>query len=140
MCSSDLDGVDRGAHVFRDGDLYLLRAGDLRREAGYLCLEQALGATSAATVFLLADLEGILDRLGDRGYRVANLEAGMAGGRLYLFAYGFGFGATGLTFYDDEVIRAFSPEADGRACMLVVAVGESPRLRRDLERGRNHDV
>ena len=134
---NNADGLDRGAYAFRDGDLRLLRSGDLRREAGFLCLEQALGATSAASVFLLADLEGILDRLGDRGYRVANLEAGIAGGRLYLAAYGHGFGATGLTFYDDEVIRAFSPEADGKACLLAVAVGDSPRLRRDLERGRS---
>jgi SagB-type dehydrogenase family enzyme len=137
---NNADGLDRGAYVLRDGDLHLLRDGDLRREAGYLCLEQALGATSAATAFLLADLEGILDRLGDRGYRVANLEAGMAGGRLYLSAYGLGFGATGLTFYDDEVVRAFSPEADGKACLLVVAVGDSARLRRDLQRRRTNDA
>jgi SagB-type dehydrogenase family enzyme len=137
---NNADGLDRGAYAFRDGDLRLLRRGDLRREAGYLCLEQALGATSAATVFLLADLEGILDRLGNRGYRVANLEAGMAGGRMYLASYGLGFGATGLTFYDDEVVRAFSPESDGKGCLLVVAVGDSPRLRRDLEGRRSNDA
>ena len=137
---NNADGLDRGTYVFHGGDLHQVRDGDLRREAGYLCLEQALGATSAATVFLLADLEDILDRLGDRGYRVANLAAGMAGGRLYLSAYGFGFGATGLTFYDDEVVRAFSPDADEKACLLVVAVGDSPRLRRDLEGRPNNDV
>jgi hypothetical protein len=41
------------------------------------------------------------------------------------------FGATGLTFYDDEVERFFSPDAAGKGCMLIVAVGSSPRLNKD---------
>jgi SagB-type dehydrogenase family enzyme len=129
---NNVDGLDRGVYVWRDGELHLLVDGDLRREAGYLSLEQALGATSAATVFLMANLEAILDRLGDRGYRVANLAAGISGGWMYVAAYARGFGATGLTFYDDDVVRAFSPDAKGKSCLLVVAVGDSPRLRRDL--------
>jgi len=46
-------------------------------EAGFLCLEQELGATAAATHFLLADLPRTLDALGARGYRAAQLEAGI---------------------------------------------------------------
>ena len=49
-------------------------------------------------------------------------------GKVYLGAYAHRFGATGLTFYDDEVERFFSPDADGKSCMLVVTVGDSPRL------------
>jgi hypothetical protein len=71
-----------------------------------------------------------LGALGRRGYRAAQLEAGIVAGRIYLCAYADHFGATGLTFYDDEVTRFFSPDAEGKNCMLVVAVGDSPRLSR----------
>ncbi len=41
--------------------------------------------------------------------------------------YAFRVGATGLTFYDDEVTAFFSPDAAGRNCIVVVALGESVR-------------
>jgi SagB-type dehydrogenase family enzyme len=125
-----VEGLERGAYVWREGELRLLRGGDVRAEAGFLCLDQPLGGASSATVFLMADLPATLERLGARGYRAAQLEAGIVGGKLYLAAYAHRFGATGLTFYDDEVERFFSPDAAGKSCMLVVAVGDSPRLLR----------
>jgi hypothetical protein len=129
LIANAVEGIGPGAYVFRGGELSLLRAGEFRREAGFLCLEQRLGADAAATHFLMADLPRTLDALGARGYRAAQLEAGIVAGRIYLGAYASRFGATGLTFYDDEVTRFFSPDAEGKSCMLVVAVGESPRLR-----------
>jgi nitroreductase len=88
-------------------------------------LEQRLGGDAAVTHFLLADLSRALGTWGDRGYRAAQLEAGIVAGNIYLGAYGYGYGATGLTFYDDEVTSFFSPHATGKSCMLVVSVGES---------------
>jgi len=35
------------------------------------------------------------------------VEAGILGGKIYLGAYAQHLGATGLTFYDDEVIKFF---------------------------------
>jgi SagB-type dehydrogenase family enzyme len=130
LIANAVEGIGPGAYVFRGGELQLLRAGEFRREAGFLCLEQRLGADTAATHFLMADFPRTLDALGARGYRAAQLEAGIVAGRIYLGAYASRFSATGLTFYDDEVTRFFSPDAEGKSCMLVVAVGESPRLRR----------
>ncbi len=130
LIANAVQGLDPGAYVFRDGALRLLERGGFRREAGFLCLEQELGATAAATAFLMADLPRILDALGARGYRAAQLEAGIVAGRLYLGAYAYRFGATGLTFYDDAVTEFFSPDAAGKSCVLVTAIGESPRLRR----------
>jgi SagB-type dehydrogenase family enzyme len=124
-----VEGLERGAYVWRDGELRLLREGDFRPDAAFLCLDQRLGGTSAATMFLMADLGATLERLGARGYRAAQLEAGIVAGKVYLGAYAHRFGATGLTFYDDEVERFFSPDADGKSCMLVVTVGDSRRLR-----------
>jgi len=130
LVANDVQGLEPGAYVFRGGELRLLRAGGFRREAGFLCLEQRLGATAVATHFLMADLGHVLGALGARGYRAAQLEAGIVAGRIYLCAYAHRFGATGLTFYDDEVTRFFTPDAEGKSCMLVAAVGDSPRLSR----------
>ncbi|MGQ0670560.1 MAG: SagB family peptide dehydrogenase [Actinomycetota bacterium] len=129
LIANAADGIEPGAYVFRGGGRRLLRAGDFRREAGFLCLEQALGAQASATHFLMADLPRGLGALGARGYRAAQLEAGIVAGRIYLGAYAYRVGATGLTFYDDAVTEFFSPDAAGKSCMLVVAVGESARLR-----------
>lgn len=58
---------------------------------------------AAVNVYSLANLPPLLARFGNRGYRAAQLEGGITGGRLYLAAYAQRFGATGLTFFDDEV-------------------------------------
>ncbi|GIX49805.1 MAG: hypothetical protein KatS3mg131_4016 [Candidatus Tectimicrobiota bacterium] len=49
--------------------------------------------------------------------------------RLYLVAYALGFGATGLTFFDDEVSAFFSPHAAGQSVMFLVALGYGARRR-----------
>ncbi|HZP37930.1 MAG TPA: SagB/ThcOx family dehydrogenase [Methylomirabilota bacterium] len=122
-------GIEPGAYVYdRDAHaLGRLRAGDVRAESTFLCLEQALGGTSSATVFFLSPLEQVLARWGNRGYRLANLEAGLIGGRLYLAAYAQRFGATGLTFYDRPVVEFFSPHAAGKDALFVTALGRSVR-------------
>ena len=71
-------------------------------------------------MFHAADLDEVLGALGSRGYRAAQLEAGVAAGRLALAAFTLGYGATGLTFYDEAVAQFFATRA---ACMLVTAVG-----------------
>jgi len=124
-----VEGVPSGAyHYRRDAQqLELLRLGDFRNTAGFLCLDQALARDASAVLFYLADLPRIRHAFGERGDRLAELEAGLRAGRAYLVAYAVGRGATGLTFYDDEVARFFSPHADGRAPLLVVAVGVPAR-------------
>ena len=79
-----------------------------------------------------AIVQYILERYGNRGYRAAQLEAGILGGRLYLAAYAHHIGATGLTFLDDEVTTFFSPHAEGKSAIFLVAVGKAKRLH-DLE-------
>ncbi|MCI0546096.1 MAG: SagB/ThcOx family dehydrogenase [Candidatus Rokubacteria bacterium] len=120
-------GIAPGAYAYYPARhaLELLRPGDFRGDSAFLCLDQRLGGLSSATVFFLADLGRVLARFGNRGYRLANLEAGLIGGRLYLAAYAQRFGATGLTFYDDEVVRFFSPHAAGRDALFVTALGRS---------------
>ena len=131
LIANAVSRMPTGAFAYREHGFHLLRPGEFRRKAAFLCLEQRLAGDAAAVCFLLSDLDGILDTAGDRGYRVAQLEAGIVAGRLYLGAYAYGYGATGVTFYDDEVTAFFAPEAETMDCMLVVCAGESIG-RRDL--------
>ncbi len=78
-------------------------------------------------VYSLAKLPPLLARFGNRGYRAAQLEGGITGGRLYLAAYAQRFGASGLTFFDDEVTQFFSPHAAGKSVMFLVALGYPDR-------------
>jgi SagB-type dehydrogenase family enzyme len=126
-----VEGLESGAYVFhRDRRvLECLRQGNFRDQAGYLGLEQQLPADAAVDIFFLADLRQIFDRFGNRGYHAVQLEAGILGGKLYLAAYAQRLGATGLTFYDDDVTRFFSPHAEGKSAIFLVAVGKSVKLR-----------
>jgi hypothetical protein len=118
-----VDGLDPGAYRFEPPDVFeLLRAGDFRRQAGYLVLEQFLGALAAATMFAMADLDEVQRRHGNRGYRAVQLEAGIRVGRVYLGAFARGLGATASTFYDDDV-SAFLAPGEVLSPMLAVAVG-----------------
>ena len=129
------EGLAPGSHFLHPDRwcLELLRAGDFRDAAARLALEQRLAIDAAAAIFFLADLDAILSTFGDRGYRATQLEAGILGGRLYLASYAHQLGATGLTFYDDEVVEFFSPHAEGKSVIFLTAIGaaqKQPRLER----------
>ena len=126
-----VEELPSGAYVFRPDEdvLELLKEGDFREQARYLGLEQDLPGDASVNIFLLADLNPVLEQFGNRGYRAAQLEASITGGRLYLAAYAQRLGATGLTFYDDAVTAFFSPHAEGKSVMFLVAVGKSARRR-----------
>jgi len=124
-----VESLDPGAYVFHRnlGVLECLKNGDFRTQAGYLGLEQQLPADAAVDIFFLADLRPILERFGNRGYRAIQLEAGIVGGKIYLAAYAQGLGASGLTFYDDDVTSFFLPHALGKSAIFLVAVGRSAK-------------
>ncbi len=122
-----VDDLPPGAYVYHRNRQALeqLREGDFRGRAGYLALEQALAFDAAVNIYYLAALDPILARLGNRGYRAVELEAGILGGKVYLAAYALGLGATGLTFYDDDVTEFFSPHAAGKSTIFLMTVGHS---------------
>ena len=126
-----VDDLPPGAYYFRrdQGALQLLKEGLFRREAGNLGLGQEIPADCSVNVYLLADLHRALERFGNRGYRAAQLEAGILGGKLYLAAYAQRLGASGLTFFDDDVTEFFSPHAAGKSVMFLLALGKSVKKR-----------
>jgi SagB-type dehydrogenase family enzyme len=126
-----VDGLESGTYYFRreEGALERLAGGEFRVQAGRLGLDQELPADAAVNVYAICALRPVLERFGNRGYRAAQMEGGILGGRLYLTAYAFGLGATGLTFYDDEVIEFFSPHAAGKDVMFLTAIGHADHKR-----------
>jgi SagB-type dehydrogenase family enzyme len=130
LIANAVEGLPNGAFHFSPSGraLELLKDGGFRREAGFLCLEQQLGADAGAVVFFLADLTWILARYGNRGYAATQLEAGIVGGKMYLSAYALGLGATGTTFYDDEVTAFFSPHSRSKGAIFAVALGRAARV------------
>jgi SagB-type dehydrogenase family enzyme len=127
-----VEGLAAGSYVFRPRQraLELLKEGDFRGDAGYLGLGQEIPADCSVNIYFLADLKLALKRFGNRGYRAAQLEAAIMGGKIYLAAYGQRLGASGLTFFDDDVMEFFSPDASGKSVMFLVAVGKSTKRKR----------
>ncbi|MFG3707545.1 nitroreductase family protein [Micromonospora sp. NPDC047670] len=95
-----------------------LRAADLRGELLRVCLDQSLAGDAAYVVVAAAPLS----TLDDRGYRDAQLAAGLVEGRLHLAAYALGAGASGMTFLDSEVPGLLG-EPDDLAALLFTCVG-----------------
>src|SRR6266540_4858379 len=115
-----VEGLEPGTY---DAGLQLLRAYDgpqLRERVGFAAMEQDHPRIAAANVFQLADLDAVVESLGDRGYRWAQLEAGIRAGRLQIGAFMRGWGAAASTFYDDEISRVLETRD---VPMLMVAVG-----------------
>jgi SagB-type dehydrogenase family enzyme len=115
-----VEGVAPGIYRWVQGDLEQIERGTFRHQAAHLCLDQPLGGDCAFDAFHCAALGVAIERSGARGYRSALLEAGTAMGRLQLAAYALADGASGITFYDDEVSAFLRTEASP---MLVTTVG-----------------
>jgi SagB-type dehydrogenase family enzyme len=124
-----VEDLSPGAYVYRRGEraLELLREGNFREHAGELGLNQDIPRDCSVNIYFLADLHRALARFGNRGYRAAQLEAAIMGGKLYLAAYALRLGASGLTFFDDDVTDFFSPHAAGKSVMFLTAIGKSAR-------------
>src|SRR5262249_21692915 len=121
-----VQGLTPGAYFFgrEHRTLEALKEVEFRADAHHLGLEQELSADACVDIFFLADLKGILEQYGNRGYRAVQLEAGVIGGKIYLAAYAQHLGATGLTFFDDDVITFFSPHAKDKSAIFLLAIGK----------------
>jgi len=125
LLANAVEGLPTGSYFFnRDRErVEQLKEGETKRMSAYLCLEQPLFGDASAMLFLMTRLQEVLERFGNRGYRVAQLEGGIVAGRIYLSAYALGLGASGTTFYDDAVTEFFSPHAKDKSTMIAVGIG-----------------
>lgn len=103
--------------VYRWPDLVTpVRADDLRKELYRVALDQGLARDAAFVVISAVDVSS----LDDRGYREAQLAAGLVEGRLHLLAYALDAGASGMTFLDSEMPDLLGEELEG---LLFTCVG-----------------
>lgn len=104
LLATGIDGLDDGTYRLHP-DATATHLGPVTSDdQEHLALDQPWAGEAHANCYLMADVEGIVERLGNRGYRLAMLEAGIALGRLYLATAAHRtLGGTGLTFYDEEV-------------------------------------
>jgi hypothetical protein len=125
MIVNRVEGLPPGGYFYRleKRSLELLKPGDFSKQSAYLTLGQDLGGDASVTVFFMADLRLLLGAFGNRGYRAAQMEAGIIGGKMYLASYALKRGATGLTFFDDDVTEFFSPHAANKNCIFVISIG-----------------
>jgi SagB-type dehydrogenase family enzyme len=120
-----VEGLDPGAYFYssEQESLEQLKRGEFRQMSAYLCLGQPLFGDASVVFFLMTRLQDVLDALGNRGYRTAQLEGGIVAGKIYLSTYSLGLGASGSTFYDDAVTEFFSPHAKEKSTMIAVGLG-----------------
>lgn len=120
-----VEGLRPGIYVHHPQEraVELLREGDFRRQAARLAFQQGYAGDAHVNVYFLTDLEPVLACYGNRGYRLAQLEAALHAGRLHLGAHALGLGAVGSTSFDDEVTAFFSPHAQGKSFMFVTVFG-----------------
>ena len=89
-----------------------IKTGDYSSKAGYLCLEQDLGKSSAVTFFLTTK---------SKNYQEAYQKAGIIGHRLYLASNYLGIGCSGIgAYYDDEVCEFVE---DTTIVLYALAIG-----------------
>lgn len=104
-----VEGMWQG--VYKEG--ICLQSGDFARKTGYLCLEQALGAQSGVTFFLVGK--------DAKNYQAMVQKAGIIGHRLYLISEYLGFGCSGIGAYYDEEVAEFL-KSDGMV-LYALAIG-----------------
>jgi SagB-type dehydrogenase family enzyme len=126
---NNVEGLEAGSYVVhpQQQGLELLQTGNMRQTAARLASGQSAAADAHVNMYFLADLEPILEHYGNRGYRVAQLQAALFAGKMHLAAHALGLGAVGSTSVDDEVIRFFSPHATGKSYMFVILFGRRRR-------------
>ena len=118
-------GLAQGSYVLHPqrGGIEPLEGRNMGAAAARLACAQAYAGEGQVNIYYLADLEPILAHYGNRGYRVAQVEAALMAGKLHLGAHALGLGAVGSTAVDDEVIRFFAPHAAGKSYMFVLVFG-----------------
>jgi SagB-type dehydrogenase family enzyme len=126
---NNVEGLQPGAYVVHPQAmaLELLKPDDSRSAGSSLACFQDYADAAHVNAYTLTDLEPVLAHFGNRGYRLAQLEASLFGAKLQLAAHALGLGAVGSTSYDDDVTAYFSPHAAGKSFMFIAVFGHKRR-------------
>ncbi|WDL98349.1 SagB family peptide dehydrogenase [Alicyclobacillus sp. ALC3] len=127
VCVHGIDGIQDGAYLYApDSDaLHLLRSGDVRMELQY---GLSMPTVNLFQVPLCFHLVGAGDHrradFGYRGYRIQQMEVGIALQRLLLAASAVGLAGHPLLGYDEAVCdRIYHFDSKRQTCLLQVPMG-----------------
>jgi SagB-type dehydrogenase family enzyme len=126
---NSVEGLDPGVYLVHPGRnaIELVRAGNFRQQATRLAAVQQYAGDAHVNCYYLTELDPVLERYGNRGYRIAQLEAALYGSRLHLGTHAVGLGAVGSTSFDDEVVEFFTPGSNRTSYMFVDVFGKRRR-------------
>ncbi|HLU70435.1 MAG TPA: SagB/ThcOx family dehydrogenase [Fibrobacteria bacterium] len=123
-----VEGLEDGVHEYDPdtGRMTLRREGDFRGDVHAVSLGQDLASDAAFAVVYTADMEALVSRYGDRGYRYACMDCGMVGERIQLWAGQRGLGSSGIGGYYDDLANELLdlPLTHGVLYLTVVGVPE----------------
>jgi len=109
-----------GAHALRP-----VKAGDASEACMEACLGQGFCGSADAVFVKTVSWAELAWPDGNRGYRYANLRAGLLGGGLYLQGTALGLGVCGIGAFQDEALgRILGLEASAEVPLYVTAVGK----------------
>ncbi len=122
---ANVTGLAAGVHRYDQATHSLLpvRLGNPRQALYECCLHQDLARDCAAAVIHTFDLHNAVERLGERAYRTAHLEAGLLGQRLNLGALQLGFGASGIGGFFDEFVTHLLQIPPTQAVAYITTLG-----------------
>lgn len=120
-----VDGLADGVYLYHRevNAVELVRAGQFSVDATRIACDQEYAGAAHVNAYYLTDLAPVLERFGNRGYRLAQLESALYGSRLQLAAHALGLGTVGTTSFDDEVIEFFTPRAGAMTYMFASVFG-----------------
>ncbi len=126
---NSVDGLAPGVYRLHPSEAAIQRVqrGEFRRQAQRLAVDQEYAANAHVNSYYLTELDPVLKQYGNRGYRVAQLEAALYASRLHLGTHALGLGAVGSTSFDDEVVEFFTPGTSRASYMFVVVFGKRRR-------------
>ncbi len=124
---SRVAGVAPGAYEAVDGALVRVQGGDLAEAIHAAALSQEVSRRAAAVLVLSVDAAAMAWPDASRGYRYGWLDAGIAGGRVYLQGVALGLGVSSIgAFFDDDVAALLRLDPARDLPALLVAVGAKP--------------
>jgi SagB-type dehydrogenase family enzyme len=126
---NNVSGVDAGIwYYYPQKDCWsCLRRGQFRQDAQNMTMGNPMFGPASAVCFMFANLHRLMNEGGPDLYRLAHIEAGTAGQRLYLAtdAMGLGCALTG-SFRDEDIRRFFGLDKTGWEPLYAVGLGVRP--------------
>jgi SagB-type dehydrogenase family enzyme len=121
-----VSGLAPGVYRYRPSAhaLQLVRAGERARATREACLDQDFCGTAGVVFVKTVRWQDLYLPDGDRGYRYANLRAGVTGEGLYLAATALGLGPCGVgAFGDNDVAALVGLDLSVEVPIYLTAVG-----------------